>query len=924
MTTTEVSVNYHKQSSHRKFKVRRNKMDAFDMERNLAKLSISEFKSQTAFTLLLAICLLLLNAALFADDVRSVRSGSWSDGSTWDSGNVPGQGDNVVVDSGHVVMYDKNSSTEIRTIHIRGTLEFSRSTDTQLDVGMIVVSTRETIDFNWDCSLHQGGPKYENAVPPALEVGTFDNPIPANVTARIRLKHFSGLDPDCSPGIITYNGRMDFHGAPVNKTWVKMGAGADEGDNTVTLAESVNWKAGDRIIVTRSQRPSGNIINTGSYKDNGQIETEERTIASISGNTITLTEALDHDHPTYQNGKYAGEVALLSRNVIVESKEPNGERGHTMYHYQSRGSISYAEFAHLGKEGVLARYPVHFHVLRDSNRGSFIIGSSIWDSGNRFLTIHGTNYLYVKDNVGYKALGHGYFMEDATEVFNFLDNNLAVQCFDESKLPNQALEYDKNDGAGFWWANARNAFTNNVAVETDKYGFQYEIRENIEGTVMMMDGRYVDNVQVNKLSNILFEDNEAHGSMEYGLALQGGDAPHADPFYVENMKIWGCWRALRPDLNNFYFKDLSAWNHAYGMYAIDPKNGRVRNYSAINTGNHAMSFQDHPEGLITFEGVHIENSNEWPFKVYGRDPRQEDCEIHVKDYTIINTEYGWDGASSTSGVEPTPYIALFLHDWFGPNQDAKVIPHVQDPNDGLNYQTMTPMFRDDIKVAQTNEPWPDNPIYLGDAMPPATTIIYPANQQQFDGQTNSVTVQGTCIDVSPITSLTVNGVEVTPIEENYRRWEVTLNNLPQGIVHLESKATDSKGNVELNPHTIIIGIGATPVGTDSDATQPIIPAGYVLEDNFPNPFNPETQIRFSVSNLNQDLSDVQINIYNVLGRKVRTLVNQKMSPGQYTRTWDGRDDRGVSVSTGVYIYEMKARGKNTAVFREAKKMLLVK
>ncbi|MCB0315665.1 MAG: hypothetical protein KDH84_20825, partial [Calditrichaeota bacterium] len=436
------------------------------------------------------------------------------------------------------------------------------------------------------------------------------------------------------------------------------------------------------------------------------------------------------------------------------------------------------------------------------NRGSSVIGASIWDSSNRFITIHGTDYLVVRDCVGYKSIGHGFFMEDASEVNNLLENNLAVQAFDSDEIPNQALSYDDNDGAGFWWANPQNAFLNNVATETDRYGYQLEIVPSVRMSVLQPNGTMQPNVQIDQLSNIIFKDNEAHGTMEYGLALEGVMASTDDAFYVENMEVWGSWRALRPDLNNFYFKNLYAWNHAYGFYAIDPKNGRVENYHAINTGNHAMSFQDHPEGLITFEQVVIDSSNEWPFKVYGRDPRDEDCYVHVRDYTITNTEGGLNGASSTSGVEPTPYIALFLHDWFGPGQDAKVIPAVQNPNDGLNYQNMSPMFRNDIKVAQTSAAFPNNPVHKNDNMPPATVITYPADLQMFSNQVNSITVRGTCIDASEVTSVTVNGVQATAVGDNFTRWEVTLTNLSAGTMDLVAKGTDTHGNVELNPHRI--------------------------------------------------------------------------------------------------------------------------
>ena len=161
-------------------------------------------------------------------------------------------------------------------------------------------------------------------------------------------------------------------------------------------------------------------------------------------------------------GRFRGEVANLSRNVVIESADPEGIRGHTMYHRGSSGSISYAEFRHLGKEGALGKYSLHFHQVGDTMRGSSVVGASIWDSHNRWITIHGTNYLVVRDCVGYRSVGHGFFLEDGTETENVLDRNLAVQAYFAKKLPEQVLPFDENEGAGFWWANSRNIFTRNV------------------------------------------------------------------------------------------------------------------------------------------------------------------------------------------------------------------------------------------------------------------------------------------------------------------------------------------------------------------------------------------------------------------------------------------------------------------------------
>jgi len=107
--------------------------------------------------------------------------------------------------------------------------------------------------------------------------------------------------------------------------------------------------------------------------------------------------------------KYRCEVANLSRNVIVESADPDGVRGHTMHHRHSAGSISYARFAHLGKENVLGRHPIHFHLCRDSLRGESVVGAAIVHSQNRWFTIHITQYMVVRGRVGYGSVGHGFF-----------------------------------------------------------------------------------------------------------------------------------------------------------------------------------------------------------------------------------------------------------------------------------------------------------------------------------------------------------------------------------------------------------------------------------------------------------------------------------------------------------------------------------
>jgi hypothetical protein len=97
---------------------------------------------------------------------------------------------------------------------------------------------------------------------------------------------------------------------------------------------------------------------------------------------------------------------------------------------------------------------------------------------------------------------------------------------------------------------------------------------------------------------------------------------------------------------------------------------------------------------------------------------------------------------------------------------------------------------------------------------------------------------------------------------------------------------------------------------------PFIPSVSALHQNHPNPFNPATTITYDVA----VGGNVTIEIFDVSGHRVRTLVNAHRNAGRFEATWDGKDDFGSSVHSGVYFYRMKASGFASS----AKKMILLK
>lgn len=621
--------------------------------------------------------------------IRSKQSGKWSAAATWEGGKIPAAGASVQVREGHTVVYDVNSEQPLRMIHVAGTLTFDRKQDTRLDVGLIKIQAGDDAgEDGFDCDAHlpdgpTSGPR------PTLAVGTPERPIAAGRTALIRLVDCDGVDKKSWPAIVCCAGRMDFHGSPMTRTWAKLGETARRGDATVTLAEPVpGWRVGNRVIVTGTkERKSGEYRRTN-------LETEERIVRAIDGTKLTLDRPLEHEH--FARGEYSGEVANLSRNVIVESAEPDKSRGHTMYHRGSAGSISYAEFRHLGKENTLGRYALHFHRVGDTMRGSSVIGASIWDSGNRWLTIHGTNFLVVRDCVGYRSVGHGFFLEDGTEVNNVFDRNLAVQAFAGRPLPGQALPFDRNDGAGFWWANCLNTFTRNVACENERYGYRFEATPRKRGqqrlsspeltmNVLQPDGTR-QRVDIRTLPFVRFDGNECHSDGLYGVNLgEGVDRVGPDerhPLVVRNMKIWATHYAIRVQAPTVLIEHLRIYRCRYGMYFLDPDRHVYRDLVLSETPDEPWSASHSDDsiqhGVFTVDGLVFENirstyNNLIPLT---HTNATGSAESHFRNVRLVN----WTGSDRRAlvnmyeddSLQPTPKgVPMYFHDYFGPNRHAK-------------------------------------------------------------------------------------------------------------------------------------------------------------------------------------------------------------------------------------------------------------
>jgi hypothetical protein len=698
----------------------------------------------------------------------------------------------------------------IRGITVSGTLAFDPDKDTRLEVGLLKVQRGdEYSEDGFDCDGHflDGDSAGERAT---LEIGTPDRPVAAGRTAVIRLHYIPGMKADSCPAVVCCGGQMEIHGQPMRRTWVKLEATAKAGDRAATLAEPVpGWKAGDRVIVTGTQRH-------GAKKT--ESLTEECVISAIDGTSLTFEKPLAYSH--LGDREFRGEVANLSRNVIVESADPAGVRGHTMYHRGSAGSLTYAEFRHLGKKGVLGRYALHFHLAGDTMRGSSVVGNSIWDSHNRWLTIHGTDYLVARDNVGYRSVGHGFFLEDGTEVYNVLDRNLAVGAEPGKWLPKQVLPFDQNEGAGFWWANSLNTFTRNVAAECGQYGFRYEATPTsaleLVFPIRQPDGSRKP-TDVRTLPFVRFEDNEAHSTAGlYGVNLGEGvnrvgpDARH--PFVVRNLTIWDVHYAFRPQVPSLLVEALTIDRAAYGVYHPNYDAHVYRNLrisqthtEPFNRGHDDLSVQ---YGVLTVDGLTFDGcrSGGMPLIQISDDNPTGKAETHVRNLKLEN----WIDPSRAKAVVnlgggPRPHpkteagVPVYLHDWYGPGRHARVVStrtkeYKLDPT---RFRADSPLTGDESRVEEVaSVPFPQ-PLAPTDELPPTTVVTYAARAGC------KVTVRGTTADNGPVAKVTVNGRTATATAPNFAEWEIVLDD-KGGDTRIEAAAADAAGNVERTPMVLVV------------------------------------------------------------------------------------------------------------------------
>ncbi|KPL04607.1 MAG: hypothetical protein AMJ90_00090 [candidate division Zixibacteria bacterium SM23_73_2] len=183
-----------------------------------------------------------------------------------------------------------------------------------------------------------------------------------------------------------------------------------------------------------------------------------------------------------------------------------------------------------------------------------------------------------------------------------------------------------------------------------------------------------------------------------------------------------------------------------------------------------------------------------------------------------------------------------------------------------------------------------------------------------------------------LSSLTLKEVIVDNNQKTVMVFAIVLDEeyIPSGegaLVRLKFSGEDS---LEFESTTIHHQEGISIVDSDAEELEfdfdpvyvsveeeknPDLPTRFILFQNHPNPFNPYTDIQYALP----ENYHVNLSVYNILGQKVKTLVDTKKQAGFHSVLWDGKDHRGEDVATGIYFYKIK-----TEEFSQTKKMLLLR
>ncbi len=264
-----------------------------------------------------------------------------------------------------------------------------------------------------------------------------------------------------------------------------------------------------------------------------------------------------------------------------------------------------------------------------------------------------------------------------------------------------------------------------------------------------------------------------------------------------------------------------------------------------------------------------------------------------------------------------------------------------DENENLNFNGLN--RGDEVTVFGTvtdynpdwDFKWNNNTVILADSIRvnSSENTVNPIDVSTGELAANPEAYEGVLVKISDATFMSVNSYDVTfddgsgacLIDDDFISANSLNFNGDDDYIYAFGDTLHLGEKVDMIQGVFVFSFGSfkievrdaedfgTTVGVDPNYKP--IPLSYKLEQNFPNPFNPETRIYFEIA----DAQKVTLVVYNMLGQKVRTITNEYFNVGHHIVNWDGHNDAGNMMPTGVYIYRIKAGN-----FIRSKKMIMMK
>src|SRR5690606_26736316 len=463
-------------------------------------------------------------------------------------------------------------------------------------------------------------------------------------------------------GLMISGGTLNLHGDRTH-TWSKLAKTAEKGATSIEVLDASGWKVGDQIVLAST--------------DYDPRQAEKRTITAVRGNTLTLDKPLEYMH----FGKITfgvderGEVGLLTRNIKIQASQDAEQSffgGHIMAMPSSTMHVAGVELTRMGQNLTLARYPIHWHLVGDA-KGQYIKNAAIHDTYNRCVTMHGTNFLRVENNVTSNTVGNCFFMEDGIEHSNEIVHNLAIQTKCHTSKPcvpttlaasgesiarangqqsKDVLLPSDNTVASFWITNPDNVYRDNVAAGSDANGFWMSLPEHPNG---QFEGTEISkNTWPRNMRLREFKGNTAHSNYD-GFMFDRNIAMNNTFGVTGNMHISRENPAdPRSKIVEQVFEDLTAYKNRNGGFWGRGEVRTIRNYKSADnaigytqaSGLGGGATVENPytsrvvDSLFVGETENIGNPRTPAEKAYGRSlPKPEIPDFPVRGYEYYDARH---------------------------------------------------------------------------------------------------------------------------------------------------------------------------------------------------------------------------------------------------------------------------------------------